>query len=410
MQKKLVSTRQIVLILIISMVALKVLLLPSLLAKDIGRDAYLFVFIMCTIDICVLCLLMFVFYRNPDLSFVEILNKMFGGILTKIIMFLFLLFFVLKCCGIFQANFSYLNENLYTSLKWYTFAFPILITIFFIASFGVNSLSRLVEVFAPVVIVGFVICLLVGLFRADFSSLLPFMQNGFILPFKQMFRYSFWFGDYILFIVFFGNIKPEKKQFSKIIISLIIAVIVVSLFLAVSYSLFNYNSVTHTNAISDTLQLLPSISDIGSFDWIMVLIWDICLFLYFTLNVLAAFYCFRMVFFKKYQMLAVFTILAAVLIICMVINFDIITTINIVRNYLCYYSIFMQYIMPVILFLFSFKIKKTVLMDNNKNLDTGLLKAKNFAVNNHLHMSKEGIKKLKFFNSNLIIKGGKNNG
>ena len=133
---KLVSTRQLILILIISMVTLKVLFLPSLLAKDVGRDSYFFVLSMCLFDLAVLFMLLFVFYKNPDLSFIEILNKMFGKVIAKIIMFLFLLFFISKCCGIFQANFSYLNENLYSSLRWYTFAFPILITIFFIASFG----------------------------------------------------------------------------------------------------------------------------------------------------------------------------------------------------------------------------------------------------------------------------------
>lgn len=358
MVKKLVSTRQLVLILIISMVALKVLFLPSLLSKDIGRDSYFFVLIMCLIDLAVLFLLLFIFYRNPNLSFVEVLNKMFGKVITKIIMFLFLLFFVAKCCGIFQANFSYLNENLYSSLRWYTFAFPILITIFFIASFGVNSLARLIEIFAPIVIAGFIVCLIVGFLRVDFSNLLPFMENNFFGGFSKMFRYSFWFGDYILFIVFFGNVKPEKKQASKIFVGLFVSILFVALFLAVSYSLFNYNSVTHTNAISDTLQLLPSISDIGSFDWIMVLVWDICLFLYFTLNVLGAFYCFRMVFFKKWQMVSVFVILASVLTICLLLSFDIISSINIARNYLCYYSIFIQYLLPIILFLFSFKIKK----------------------------------------------------
>lgn len=378
MVKKLVSVRQLILILIVSMVALKVLFLPSLLSKDIGRDSYLFVIIMCLIDLAVLCALLFIFYKNPDLSFLEILEKMFGKVIAKIIMFLFMLFFIAKCCGIFQANFSYLNENLYSSLRWYTFAFPILVTIFFIASFGVNSLSRLVEVFAPIIIIAFIACLLVGFFRADFSNLLPFMEGNFFATFPKIFRYSFWFGDYILFIVFFGNVKLEKKSFSKIFISLLISILVVGLFLAVSYSLFNYNSVTHTNAVSDTLQLLPSISDIGSFDWIMVLIWDICLFLYFTLNVLGAFYCFRMVFLKKWQMVSVFIILSIVLAICLFLNFDVILSVNLARDYVCYFSMVIQYLLPLILFIFSFKIKRVDLKETKtKNFDKTVIKKMN---------------------------------
>ena len=356
--KKLVTVRQLVLILIISMVTLKVLLLPSLLAKDIGRDSYIFMLLMLVLDFLVLMVLLFIFNKNPNLSFYEIIQKMFGTIGAKIIMFLFFLFFLLKSWGTFQTNLSYLNENLYTSLDWYIFAFPILIAVFFIASFGVNSLARLVEIVAPVIIVGFLGCFAVGLLRAEFSSLLPFMEKGFFTHIPTIFRYSYWFGDYMIFIVFFGNVKEEKHSTKKISITIVVSILLVVFFTAVAYSLFNYNSVTHTNSISDVLQVLPSISDIGSFDWVMVLIWDCSLFLFFTLNILGAFYSFRQVFFKKHQLLSVFIILAVMLLCCVAINFDIFGAINLVRDYGCYFSFAMQYVLPVILLIFSYKIKR----------------------------------------------------
>lgn len=356
--KKLVSVRQLILILIISMVTLKVLLLPSLLAKDIGRDSYLFMLFMLVLDFLVLMILLFIFNKNPDLSFFDVLQKMFGKVFAKIIMILFFLFFLAKSWGTFQTNLSYLNENLYTSLEWYIFAFPILITVFFIASFGVNSLARLVEIVSPIIIAGFIGAFAVGLFRADFSSLLPIMEKGFFTHIPTIFRYSFWFGDYMIFIVFFGNVKEEKKATKKISISIIVSILFVVFFTAIAYSLFNYNSVTHTNSISDVLQVLPSISDIGSFDWVMVLIWDCALFLFFTLNILGAFYSFRQVFFKKNQLLSVFIILAIMLACCIAINFDIFGAINLVRGYGCYLSFAVQYVLPIILFAFSFKIKR----------------------------------------------------
>ena len=234
--KKLVSVRQLILILIISMVTLKVLFLPSLLAKDIGRDSYLFMLLMLVLDFLVLLTLLFIFNKNPQLSFFEVIQKMFGKVLAKIIMFLFFLFFLLKSWATFQTNLSYLNENLYTSLEWYIFAFPILITVFYIASFGVNSLARLVEIVAPIIIVGFIGSFAVGLFRADFSSLLPVMEKGFFTHIPTIFRYSFWFGDYMIFIVFFGNVKEEKGPIKKISISIIVSIILVVFFVCVGYN------------------------------------------------------------------------------------------------------------------------------------------------------------------------------
>ena len=72
---KLITVRQLIFIFIVSMVTLKVLYLPSLLSKDIGRDAYIFVLLFLLFDFVVLIFLLMLFNKYPNLSFFEIIEK-----------------------------------------------------------------------------------------------------------------------------------------------------------------------------------------------------------------------------------------------------------------------------------------------------------------------------------------------
>lgn len=356
--KKLVTVRQLVLILIVSMLTLKVLYLPSLIAEDIGKDAYLFVFIFLMFDFIVLILLLCLFNKNPDLSFYEILKNIFGSFLSKIIMFVFFIFFFAKCWAVFQSNYSYLNENLYSSLNWLVFSVPILFVILYMSKFGVNSAARLAEIFVPIIIAGFLFSFFVGVAQADFTELLPFLERGFFPQFPKFFKYSFWFGDYIIFIVFFGNVKQEKKQNLKIILPILITIFLITFFIAVVFATFKNNAVCHSNAISDMFQVLATGSDIGNFDWVLILIWDMALFLFFMFNSLGAFYCFRQTFFKKCQLLSISIILLGVFLLNVFNSFDIHNSITFMQGSASYFIIFAQYILPIFIVIFSFILKR----------------------------------------------------
>ena len=356
---KLSTTRQLIFTLIISMVTLKVLFLPSLLVKELGRDCYLFLFLMLLIDFLVLLIFLFLYNKYPELSFYGIMQKFFGKVIAKIIMIIFCLFFLAKCWVVFQSNFVYLNENLHTSIKWYTFSIPLLIVVFYMSTFGVNAFLRLIEIMFPVIAFGFILAFVTGLFRADFSNILPVCENGFFNYIPKASKFAFWFGDYLVFIVFLGNIKRDKKINLKVTIPILVSIFLMSMFMLIVYSIFTYNTVSHTNSISDIMQVTPSSSDIGSFDWVIIIVWDACLFIYFTLNVLCSFYCFRQVVPKLNQRILAGALLILVLGSNLVTHFDIIHCVVICKNYLMYPSAIIQYLFPLVFLVFSFFNKST---------------------------------------------------
>ena len=352
-----VSTRQIILILIISLATLKVLYLPSLLANGVGRDSYIFVFVMLMLDFFCLLIFIFLLNKNRDLSLVEILEKMFGKVFSKIILFLLMIFFLLKAFGLFQTNFSYLSENLYSSIKWYTFSVPILVAVFFIVLYGSNVLARLSEVFAYFIVIGFFVALVVGVPKADYTNLLPVLESGVIAKFENIITFSFWFGDYLIFIVFFGKIKLNRKFCVKVSTIAFVAILFITFFIATSYSLFSYNSVSHTNSISDFLQVLPSTSDTGSFDWLLILVWDIALILDTCYSIYCADFCFRGAFLIKRNYFSVALMLVAIFIPSIMINFDINTGINFVKDFASYFCFGLEFGLPLLMLIFSFRLK-----------------------------------------------------
>lgn len=350
--KKLVTVRQLTLMLIVSMFALKVLVLPNLLAKEFSRDGYAFVTFMLLLDIGILCIFLFLRNRYREMNFYGMMKHLFGKVIAKIIIFLFLLYFIAKSSAIFEANFIYLNENLYTSFTWPTFTVPFLIVLLLIGFQGMNALARTVEFFFLIIIIGLISSIGMGLMTADFTNLLPFFENG-LVGFENVFKFTFWFGDYLFIIVMFGNIKEEKKMNLKIIISVLVASLLIALVHAVFYACYNHSVANHTNAISDLIQVSQSISDINSLDWILILIWDMVLFLTFSLNLLGAFYCFRHSLFKFHEALTLSLLLISVFLINYLTNFDFYYGIEFAEKILPPFCIAIQYGLPLLIFVVS---------------------------------------------------------
>lgn len=350
--KKSVTTRQLLLILSVSMLTLKVLLLPNVFASSLGRDGYLMLFFILLCDFGIFLMFLFLMNKYKDMSFEEMLQHLFGKTICKVIMFLLFLYFIVQSWNRFQTNYVYLDDNLYTTLSWYTFAFPIVIVALFCLKQGLNAFGRLCEFFMPIVLVGFLVAIIVGIFRADYSNAFPFLESG--LGFvKTGYKYSAWFGDYMFLIVFFGKVKMDKKFNFKTTIFALVLVVLITLFHALFYFTYGNNTICHTNAISDIMQFLPSVSDIGSFDWILILVWDIALFLDLTLNIICGMYCFGVVFIKKWSAIIACIIFLGIIVLNYLMSFNIYLTIFLAQTYFLPFIIFMQGVIPLIVFVFG---------------------------------------------------------
>lgn len=356
--QKLITTRQLIMTLLLSMMTLKVLLLPNLMAVDFGRDSYIFLAVMLLNDFGILLIFLYMQKKFPGKNFYEIMNFLFGEFIAKIIFVLLALFFFAKCCGVFQSTYVYLNENLYTTYNWFVFSLPFLIVLVFCLMRGLFSLGRLLECTFPVMFIGVIVASSVGVMRADFTNLLPFFENGFSKA-SMLINFSYWFGDYLIIILFFGRIKFEKKYGFKIILSILLGILLIVCFYVIVYARFGYNTITHTNGISDVLQVQPSSSDIGSIDWILILVWDISLFVNFLLNAYGVTFCMKTLIPKMSQLATSIVVASAVFAVNYFCQFNIYLFVELAQKYMCYYSAVIQGVLPNIFAVFTFfKCKK----------------------------------------------------
>ena len=351
--QKLITTRQLIMTLLLSMLTLKVLLLPNLMAIDFGRDSYIFLAVLLLNDFGILLIFIYMQKKFPDKNFYDIMKCLFGEFFAKIIFILLALFFFAKCCGVFQSTFVYLNENLYTTYNWFVFSLPLLIVLVFCSMRGLFSLGRLLECTFPIMFIGLIIASSVGVMRADFTNLLPIFENGFSKV-NALINFSYWFGDYLIIVLFFGRIKVEKKYEFKIILSILLGILLIVCFYIIVYARFGYNTITHTNGISDILQVQPSSSDIGSIDWILILVWDTALFVNFLINAYGVTFCIKTLLPNISQFAASIIVASAVFVINYFGKFNIYVFVEIAQKYLCYYSAFVQGVLPNLFAVFTF--------------------------------------------------------
>ena len=347
--EKQVTSRQTCLILILVAITTKLLFLPSLLCQDVGRDAYIYIFLFMILEVGILGIFAYLTRKYPTLDFDKLLAYLFGKVFAKIVLFLYLVYFILQTSIVFQSAYVYLYENLYSKLEWYVYVFPLVITMAYVAFKGLNSIARLIEMFIPMIFVGVVMVLFLGSINTDYSNALPIMENSFFEGFVDVSKYALWFSDYLIYLVLFGNIKTHAHYTRNIIITAISMAVMVGFFILVFYCLFDYSAVYHRNAITDIMQVIPRNSDIGSLDWIVTLVWDICMIIYMCLMFFASTKTCQQTFNIKHKWLSIVIVFVVLAASVFVTKFDAAMLIQYASEYLFYFHYVVLVVIPIVM-------------------------------------------------------------
>lgn len=364
--KKSVTTRQSCLILILTAITTKLLFLPSLLCQEVGRDAYLYVLVYMLLEVGILAIFLYLSYKFPEHNFKEIVEVLFGKVFSKVILSLYFIFFLFQTSIIFQSTYVYIYENLYSELQWYVYAFPLIITISYVCFKGLNGISRLIEMFFPILFIGVVVAFFLGSINADYSNILPFMDKNFFLNVGDISKYALWFSDYLVYIVLFGEVKMDKGHFKKLIIAAICTAVFVSLFVMVFYCLYDYSAIFHKNAITEVMQVIPRSSDIGSLDWVITLIWDASMIIYMCLKFFASTRVFKFTFCIKKDWINILLVLIFMAVLVYLTKFNMSIIIEYSTKYIKYFYYVVSFLLPIIMFIIAIfkkplqKVKKQI--------------------------------------------------
>ncbi len=265
--KKEISSRQLGILIFISMLGFKLTFLPASLYKYARTDGIISFFLALIIDLICFVLVFITFLRNEDVSFSAFLEKRIGMFFAKIVYFLFFIFFIFKLFFLISAGIYFVKEAIYEEGTLSLFLFLFLLTINSLFLFKINAFSRTVEFFFPMIFFVLVFIIVLGFLTSNFHSLTPLFVRNSSEIFNGTFRNFISFGDFIFILPFMGKVNFEKIK-TNVIKFVCYALIILSSFYIAYFSFFKYTAYMHFHAITDIIEFVPLAAIIENLDWL----------------------------------------------------------------------------------------------------------------------------------------------
>lgn len=191
--------------------ATAVVFLPAITAKFAKQDAWLAAAASTIPGILVILLVTALGRRFPGKTIMEYLPSILGNWLGKAVGVLYLFFF-LHTNGIIIREFG---ELIGTMLMPYTPIIVIHAVFVTLAAYAIRSglevLGRLLELTIPWVLILSISILLFGLQKAEFSRLLPVLENGFKPILMASITPSAWRGEVVLLAMLLPYLAEPRK-------------------------------------------------------------------------------------------------------------------------------------------------------------------------------------------------------
>lgn len=290
---KQLTSRQISVLTFLSIISIKLIILPSLICKVSGNNAYIAFIFNLVADFLSLFAYFWFMKKYPNLTFKEALIQVFGKVVCKIIFALLFFYFFIKAIIIFKEIQNYFNRVLFDDFGWINYIIPSIILMAFMVSKPLKTFGRSAEALYYFVFASALLVLITSSYEIDFTCILPFMQNGIKPVMQGAFKSTFAFGDYLFILLYLGNIKFSKNGKKTIIIYSIISITLMSAIFIIFIGTFGKSAVNENLALSDISLNLAIPLTVGRIDWINILIWSFLLFFQCALVLKSAVICFE---------------------------------------------------------------------------------------------------------------------
>lgn len=282
------TERQVGIAMFVSILSLKLLIYPALVARYAQNNAYLSVMLSFVIEFIFVLMTISGLKKNPDKTFKEIMENTYGKVVSKVVFVTLFAYFLSKCLLTMKECHNFFFVLLYDKLDWYYFIIPILVLGWFVLNRGLKSFSRTIEMCFVIIIIGTITSIFVSISRVDVDNFLPFLQDGFLPVGKATIVTNFSYGDYLILLLFAGNIKYEDKPAKKIYKYIFIANAVVILFHIVFVGVFGNVGVMQPLAVSDIPMQSQVPLDDGRLEWVNIIIWTVTLIVQILLMMLCS--------------------------------------------------------------------------------------------------------------------------
>lgn len=268
MNKK-INARQTGLIIFLCIMANKILLLPSLMYQEARADSIFVLIILFLFELGLIPIFINMKRSYPDEKLLNILSKKMTPFVGKVIYLVLLVYFFFKIILTFSIVYVYLKQQVYQD----EFLFLAIISIFPVINYatikGLRPLTRTIELFFGVIVVGFLVCLSFSLFT-DFSLPVFFVSTVKDLA-GSFYKNIFSFGDFLMLFLLIDRIGLKKGDGKVLFRYAFFAIFLVLALFFIFFSKYQITAFMHNNAISDVLVLSIQFNAVGRLDIIAML-------------------------------------------------------------------------------------------------------------------------------------------
>ncbi|MBO5395204.1 MAG: GerAB/ArcD/ProY family transporter [Clostridia bacterium] len=272
-----ISIRQAGVLMVLVILSNKVLLLPSLFFERSGTDGIFSLIIAFSIEMIFLPILLKLKNKHPDKSFYEILKGCLSSAGGKIVFIALGVFMFIKALLTFSIVYVYFKQEIYQEEFLVLILFCMLPVVTHAVVSGLRALSRTIEFFFTIIVVGFFVCLSLSLFTS--ISFPSFFISSASSVFSSAFTYFIVFDDFLFFFIIIDKIDLKTGKSKSLYFYALLGMVMVVLLFFFFYAKYPVTAFMHDNALADLLVFSVQFSAIGRLDIVaMITIMLITLF------------------------------------------------------------------------------------------------------------------------------------
>ena len=359
-----INYRQMSVMLFLSFIALKFLVLPSVLYLQSANSSWFVVLVLMVIDGLYALLLINLMRKNQNTNIYDFMKETLGSFLTKILLGILAIQFFLQIANIVKGLEFFVTENFYNNFHWTLYILPLIALTGFMMYKGLRNIARVQEIFYLSIAVGCVYIAFKSFSDVNAIVYLPMFKDGIIPLVKSGYSHLSWFGSSTFLIAIFGKVDFSNERKRTSVIYIIFAILLVQLIYFVFYGLFDSTSPTHTFAISDISQYSSTKSIVDELSWLVVSLWVVTQ----SIQISLFGYCLVKVLMYLFNVKHKIPIILGVNVLMFGLAYIGAATINLEKifftNFASIITIISQYVIPLIMFV-GYKTNQKKIKRNN---------------------------------------------
>lgn len=263
--------RQSIYLLLICSIATKVQTLPSMIASNLGRFGWLYYLFLALVDILFVAIALWINKLANGKTLYEMLCDTTGKTIAKIVSLLFGLYFLFSAILPYEALHNVFANILFEDLSWPMFSLLLVVAVFYLGGRGLKTIGRVGELYFRIIAVCLVSLLVISYSSTSLIRLLPLQEINISKVAQTSFNYSFWFGDFLLILMFMGKVKQEKWYTLKLILAYCIELLVIVCAYIIFYGIYGNLTLYQNNLVTDISEFSLLNLEIGRLDWFLML-------------------------------------------------------------------------------------------------------------------------------------------